>query len=131
MPRVASADTAVARSTIRSAIIPSHPLDRHRGRFTATDTECGDAALPSLLPEGANQRDEDPRTRRTDRMAQRTGATVHVDELVPDPVLLHCRHGHDGERLVDLEKVDLLRRPTRLRIPLLDGADGCRGEALG
>ena len=45
-------------------------------------------------------------------MAEGAGAAVDVHLFVRQAVLLHCRHGHDGERFVDLVEVDLLRVPA-------------------
>jgi hypothetical protein len=46
-------------------------------------------------------------------MAERAGAAMDVDLLVRQAVLLHRRHGDDGEGLVDLPEVDVRRQPTR------------------
>ena len=43
-------------------------------------------------------------------MAERAGAAVHVDLVVRQAEVAHRRHGDDGEGLVDLEEVDVVRR---------------------
>ena len=74
---------------------------------------AGHAALEAVLSQRADQRDQDARARRADRMAQRAGAAVHVDLVVRQLVLLHRRHGDHGEGLVDLVQVDLARASSR------------------
>jgi len=46
-------------------------------------------------------------------MTQRHRAAVDVDVIVGQPQFLQSHHGHAGERLVDLEPVDVLRRELR------------------
>ena len=59
------------------------------------------------------ERDENARARGADRMAERTGAAVHVHALSSArPSSAHRRHDDDGERFVDLPEVDVLRRPA-------------------
>src|SRR5690606_41281125 len=53
-------------------------LDRHRSRFAAADAQRGYALLQVVLPHGIDERRDDPRTRRTDRMAERARTTVNV-----------------------------------------------------
>src|SRR6478609_7985001 len=59
-----------------------HHLDRERRRLAAADAERGDALLPAVLLQRAEQRDDDSRAARADRMAERDRAAVHVDDLV-------------------------------------------------
>ena len=74
------------------------------------------AATPFFLPrllQRTEQRDDDARARGADRVAERAGAAVHVDDLVRQPELRHRRHRDRGEGLVDLPQVDGLGRPSR------------------
>ena len=74
------------------------------------------AATPRFRPrllQRAEQRDDDARAAGADRVAQRAGAAVHVDDLVRQLELAHRRHRHRGEGFVDLPQVDLRRRPSR------------------
>ena len=72
-------------------------------------------ATPRLCPyllQRAQQRHQDARAGRADRMAERAGAAVHVHLVVRQAELLHRRHGDHGEGLVDLVQVDVLRAPA-------------------
>ena len=117
--QVSSGQHRSARQTSSIAIAVASPPPMQSAR---------DAALLAVLAQRAEQRHEDPRARRADRMTERAGAAVHVDLVVRDAVLLHRRHRHDRERLVDLEEVDVLRRPAGLPVQLLDRADRRRRE---
>src|SRR6185437_13844684 len=72
--------------------ISSRALDRERRRLAAADAKRRNAALATVLAQGAKQRHDDPRARRADRMAERAGAPVNVDPVARDAVLLHRRH---------------------------------------
>src|SRR5207237_9385010 len=86
----------------------SSELDRHRRRFAAADAKRRDAALLAVLAKRADQRDDDARTRRADRMTDGARAAVDVDTLVRNGVFLHRRHRPAGERLVYLAQDDML-----------------------
>ena len=49
------------------------------------------------------------RARHADRVAERDGAAVHVDDVVADAEVAHRRDADRGERLVELEQVDVAR----------------------
>src|SRR5690606_4105794 len=98
-------------------------LDRHRSRFAAADAQRGYALLQVVLPHGIDERRDDPRTRRTDRMAERARTTVNVHLVGRQIELLHRRHGDDREGLVDLVELDLFRGPAGLLIELPQRAD--------
>ena len=56
--------------------------------------------------------------RHADRVTERDGAAVHVDDVVGDAEVVHRREADRGERLVELEQVDvgdLHARPCRAR----------------
>src|SRR5690349_19357629 len=75
----------------------SNALDRERRRFAAADAKRRHAALAIVFAHRAEQRYDDARTRRADRMAERAGAAMHVHAVARDAVLLHRGHRHDGE----------------------------------
>ena len=99
------------RRQTRSTIVampmppPTHSVTRPRFRF-----------LPLELVE---QRADEHRAGRAERMAHRDRAAVDVDLLVRHAELLHEAHRHRGERLVDLEQVDVVDRQAGLgeRLP--------------
>ena len=101
-------------SLVDFAVFLKRDFDRpspspRRRRCTALATP----RLLAVLAQRAEQRHQDARARRADRMAERAGAAVHVDLVVRQAVLLHRRHRHHGERLVDLVQVDVLRASSR------------------
>jgi hypothetical protein len=83
-------------------------IHRQRGGLAAADAQRRHAALEAALLQRAQQRDDDARAAGADRVAQRAGAAVHVDDLVRQLELGHRRHGDGGEGLVDLPQVDAL-----------------------
>src|SRR5471030_829518 len=97
-------------------------FDCHGGGFAAADAQAGDAALAASFAQGADQRHQDARAGSADGMAQGAGAAVDVDLLVLQTVLLHRRHGHDGEGFVDFVQVHRARAPAGLVVELLDRA---------
>jgi hypothetical protein len=78
-----------------------------------------------------DQRDHDARTARADRVTQRAGAAVDVDDLVREIQLLHQRHRHHGKGLVDFPQVHVAHAPAGLGQRLLRGAHGGGGKPLG
>ena len=88
----------------------------------------GDAARLVLRAQRAEQRHDDARAARADRMAERAGAAVHIDLFARNPVFDHRGHRHDRKRLVDLEQVGGFRRPAGLLVDLRDRRHGRGGE---
>src|SRR5512134_4131319 len=107
-----------SRSRPKSARIPMPPpaasaeLDGDRRGLAAADAERRDAALLAVALQGVNQRGQDTSSRRADGMAERAGSAVHVDAIVRDADVLHCRHGDDRKGLVDLVQVDVGSLPS-------------------
>ena len=91
-------------------------------------------AMPRLPPRRAQrmqQRRQDARAGRADRMAERAGAAVHVDPRMIDIQVAHGRHGDGRERLIDL--IQIARRLASSRVAsssLLDRAHGRGREPL-
>ena len=61
-------------------------------------------------------------------MAERGGAAIDVDLVVRNAEVVHRDHRDAGERLVDLEQVDIVFRPAGLGHHLLQRRDGGGGE---
>ena len=68
---------------------------------------------------------------RPDRVAKRTGAAVDVQPGAIDAKVTLGDHGHDGERLVDLEEVDFSYAPAGALQTFLDGGHRRGGEEAG
>src|SRR4051812_44762223 len=83
------------------------------------------AAAPAQLE---RQRERDPRTGHADRVAERDGAAVHVDDVVADAEVGHRRQPDRGERLVELEQRDVGERHVAALHRLLDRPAGLRLE---
>src|SRR5690606_37248998 len=60
------------------------------------------------------QRADEDRSRRADRVPERDRAPVHVDLLAIEAQVADELLGHDGEGLVDLEEVDVVDGQARL-----------------
>mgnify|MGYP006143825979 CR=1 FL=1 len=90
-----------------------------------------DAALAAAGLQRVQQRDHDAGAGRADRVAQRAGAAVHVDDLVRNLQLRHQGHRHHGEGLVHFPQVHVRHLPAGLGQQLLRGADRGGGEPLG
>ena len=61
-------------------------------------------------------------------MAERGRAAVDVDLVVRDADVAHRDHRHAGERLVDLEQVDVVDAPAGFLQDLLNRGHRRRGE---
>ena len=85
-------------------------LHRKRRRLAAADAQRRDAAPRAARLHRRQQRDENPRPRGADGVAERAGAAVHVDLVVRQVEIAHRRHRHHRESLVDLEEIDIARR---------------------
>jgi hypothetical protein len=62
-----------------------------------------------------DQREQQPRARRPERVSERHGAAVDVQAIHVDPERLRARDRLRSERFVDFEEVDVLDRQPRLR----------------
>src|SRR5436190_12873434 len=85
-------------------------LDDRRHPLADPDAQRGDAvagAAPTHLPD---QRGEETGTGAPERMSERDRATVYVQPLLVDTQLSGACQDLSGERLVDLDQVDVLER---------------------
>src|SRR5665213_4194417 len=78
-PEAGAASGGDARA---ASLIASQALDRQRRRLAAADAQRRDAAPAAGLAQRAQQRDDDARAGRADRMAERACAAVDVDLVV-------------------------------------------------
>ena len=74
------------------------------------------------------ERHDEAGARRADRMAQRAGATVHVQDVTWNTEIPLRRHGDNCEGLVDLEQIHVPDAPAGLIEELADRRDRRRGE---
>src|SRR5258708_29997804 len=56
-----------------------------------------------------------------DRVAERDGAAIHVDDVRSDPEVAHRLDCHSGECLVDLNQIQIFNGPPGLGQRMLDG----------
>src|SRR5207344_3266543 len=88
---------SVARSL--GTTVSLRHLDRHCGGFAAAYAQRSHAALSATRPERGDQRHQNARARRADRVAERAGAAVDIDLLVRKAEIAHRGHGDDREGL--------------------------------
>ena len=63
-------------------------------------------------------------------MTERDRSAVHIHLLVRDIDVLHGGHGHDGERFIDLEQIDVVNGHPRALEDQIDRFPGCSREPL-
>ena len=104
------------------------PLDHEGDALSAADAERGQPVAEAAGAQRVEQRDQDARAGRADRVAERDGAAVHVHALGVQLQLAQDGQALRGERLVQLEQVDAVgraaptsrapcARPARARSP--------------
>src|SRR6478672_624210 len=102
----------------------SDQLDDRRDAHAAADAERGEAALLVATGELVDEGAEDHRAGGAEGVAHRDGPAVDVGDVVADAQVAHEAHRDGGERLVDLEEVDVLDLEAGLGERLAGG--GCR-----
>src|SRR4051812_43231464 len=121
-----SKKAAPRRSPPSTAALGAVDFEDHRVALAATRADgrhTEPAAAPAQL---VDERADDARAAGADRMPEGDGAAVHVDLRLVDSQHPHRVQGDRGERLVDLEQVDVVDREARL---LERGPRGVRGGA--
>src|SRR5258707_1172153 len=99
-------------------------LDGKRDALSTADAQSNDAALQPVAPHRVNEPGRENGAGRADRMAVRDGAALDIDDLLRQAEFA-CHHDGDGrERLVYLEALHLIERPSRALERSLDGRDG-------
>src|SRR3954467_8649257 len=89
-------------------------LEDHRVALAAAGADRGDAEPAAAAAQLVDQRAEDAGARGPDRVAERDRPAVHVDLRLVDADHAHRVECHRGERLVDLEQVDVVDRQAGL-----------------
>src|SRR5215211_1552705 len=90
-----------------SGIRLSEPLDERARAQAAAAAHGHEADLPVGALELVQQRGDQARPGRAERVTERNGATIHVD-AIPIRVELPAPGGDDRrERLVDLDEIDV------------------------
>src|SRR4051812_6678326 len=104
----------------------SQGLDEEGVALAATAAEGRRAQAAAAALELVEDGEREAGARHADRVAEGDGPTVDVDDVVGDAEIVHRRQPDGGERLVDLEQVDVadrlagrlegeVDRPRRLR----------------
>src|SRR6266700_4012311 len=101
----------------------SNPLDDGRGAHAAADAQRDQRGLLVGALELVEHGAEDHRTRRPQRMAERDCSAIDVDLGAVDVEGLHVAQHHGGERLVQLEQIDVGFLHARTFEQLLGGID--------
>src|SRR5690606_33924856 len=83
-------------------------LDQQRVALTAATAQRTDAGAAAAPPQLVHQVHHQAGTGRTDRVAERDGATVDVDLLLRYAELPGGHQAHGGERFVDLHQVQVV-----------------------
>ncbi len=78
-----------------------------RNPLPATDAGGREPALESAAAQFEEQRQQQTRAGHAERMAEGDGAAVHVDLVAIQPQFLLDRQVLRGERLVDLDEVEV------------------------
>ena len=86
---------------------PRGHLEQQRAALATATAQRGRAQPAAATAQLVDQVQGDPGPGRPDGVAQRDGAAVHVDLLVPDAQVPHGLDGDGGERLVDLDQVQV------------------------
>src|SRR5579885_3114137 len=82
-----------------SSVMVLAPLHQHRQRLAAADAEARDAAPAPACLQRVQERRENARARRSDRMAERHGPAVDVHPRRVQTQLALDGQGHGGEGL--------------------------------
>src|SRR2546421_3482819 len=120
MPASGISPTPGGRSCAGLLLTPARYSERvwlqrahERGVALAAAATQGSGAEPAApAAQLVDQRGDEARPRHADRVTERDRAAVDVDDVVVDAQVAHGRESHGGERLVDLEQVDVGDRPV-------------------
>src|SRR5262249_23251112 len=99
-------------------------LDEDRDPLSPADACRRDPVAPPAPTKLEEQREDEPRPRGAERMAQRDRAAVDVHLVAVELQRLLAREVLRGERLVDLEQVDVPEREPRLLDHATDRRNG-------
>src|SRR5438094_3717377 len=119
--------TAVVRARLCSIFTKllvslSEALDGKGYSVAAAEAEGGDAALEVAALQFVEQRDEDARAARADRMAERDGAAIHINFFGIESELARDGDRGDGKRFVQFHEIDaLVAVPAGFREQLFHG----------
>src|SRR5580700_2958828 len=85
-----------------------HPLEDHRHALPSADAHGLEAVLPVAFAKPVDERGRDPCTGHAERMAECDCAAVDVELVLIDRELARRGDHLYGERLVDLDEVDIV-----------------------
>ena len=115
----------------RSAVSLGEALDDHRHALAATDAHRLEADGAAGVLEAVEQRGHDAGAGHAERVAEGDGAAVDVQLVVADAELAGGGHHLGGERLVDLDEVDVIDGHAGPAQRLADGLDRAEAHDLG
>src|SRR5262252_3608649 len=101
-------------SWLRDERLALDAFDSKGESVAAAHAEGGDTAFQVAVLERVEQRRENPAAARTDRVAERDCAAVDVDPARLEAEFVEHGHRLNGERFVQLPKVDVLQLPADL-----------------
>src|SRR5437879_11955784 len=122
--------TAVTITSIESPPSGREAFHDHRRSLAATDAGRAQAETLVTPPQGVEQVDGDARAGRSQRVADRDGAAVHVGLGAIEPQLLLDREVLGRERLVHFDQVELLDLHPGLLDPLAGRGPGTDAHVL-
>src|SRR2546430_2817446 len=123
--------TAVTIMSIESSSSGREGFHDHRRPLAAPDAS-GAQSEPQLAPsQGVKQVDGDARAGRSERMADRDGAAVHVGLGAVEPQLLLDREVLRRKRLVHLDQIELLELHPGFLQRLAGGGRRADAHVLG
>src|SRR5689334_13528667 len=107
-------DTRQTRTGVMPTVASARiHLEQTRRAHPAADAHRHHADATALLPETVHELRRELRARRAKRMTERYRAAMHVDNTLIHPELLDHRDDLRGERLVELDHLDVIQRQAR------------------
>src|SRR3954469_2392986 len=101
-------------ASLNPSYVYSAARDAHRNSHAAADAQRRQALFGVTFLHFVEQRDENARAGRADRMTERDRAAIDVDPVgVPAEIPVN-RAGLRGEGLVGLDQIEILGRPAGL-----------------
>ena len=98
-------------------------LEERRLALADADAQRREAVAAAAAAQLVRERDDEPGAAHAERMAERDRAAVDVHALLVEPELAHDGEALRGERLVQLDEVELAGRDAGAREQLAHGRD--------
>src|SRR5829696_7371313 len=111
--------------------VVSGAFEHDRETLAAADAQGREAERHAAMPHLVGEREDDPRAAHPDRMAERDAAAANVHAVAIELQLTLARDDLRGERLVDLDQIDVGEGQPRLVEHLLRRRHGADPHDLG